>query len=371
MNNTNHYSNQSLKRNPNRWLTALIGVIICVGFGIFLAFFILGSATDMLGLNQQDRQIELTVPKDLSHNEIIKLLSNEGIIEQPLTFQLFTMLKSLRKKEVSFQNGIYIFNSNMGYDEIYRALTTGDTIKEEVRITFYEGMTLSDIGKLLEEKKVCTKKDFLKAVDSINVDFEVVKAIPDDKNRFRKLEGYIFPDTYDFFVGENINSVIKKFINNFNNRITDEMKKRAEELDMTLDQVIILASIIQKECSNPDEMGKVSSVFHNRLKNQVNYPKLQSDVTVFYVNDDIKPYLSSTNQPMYDAYNTYQCIGLPVGPVSNPGLQTIKATLYPDDTNYVYFLTDNTGKFYYAENLKQHNNNLAQAKKVNDSIKNK
>lgn len=323
----------------------------------------------MLGLNQEDRQIELSIPKDLSDNEIIKLLTREGVIDQPITFQLFTMLKSLRKKEVSFHEGVYIFNSNMGYDSIYRALTTGDTIKEEVRITFFEGMTLADIGKLLEEKKVCTKKEFLEAADANDFNFEFVQAIPEDANRFRKLEGYIFPDTYDFFVGENVNSVIKKFLNNFQNKITQELQEKAKELDMTLDEVITLASIIQKECSNPDEMGKVSSVFHNRLKDQANYPKLQSDVTVFYVNDNIKPYLNTTNQVMYDAYNTYQCIGLPVGPVSNPGIDTIKAALYPDDTDYVYFLTDNKGKFYYAKNLNEHNKNLALAKKVNDSIK--
>lgn len=369
MNKTNNHSAQSSQKRPNRWLTALIGVGVCIGVGVFLAFFILESATDMLGLNQQDRQIELSVPKDLSDNEVVKLLSREGIIDQPITFQLFTMLKSLRKKQVTFHDGIYIFNSNMGYDEIYRALTTGDTIKEEVRITFYEGMTLADIGKLLEEKRVCTKKEFLQAAASEDLNFEFIQAIPQNENRFRKLEGYIFPDTYDFFVGENVNSVIKKFLNNFNNKITDEFKEKAKELDMSLDEVITLASIIQKECSNPDEMRKVSSVFHNRLKDKANYPKLQSDVTVFYVNDDIKPYLTTTNQVMYDAYNTYQCTGLPVGPVSNPGLETIKAALYPDDTNYVYFLTDNQGKFYYAKNLNEHNKNLAQAKKVNDSIK--
>lgn len=369
MNKTNHYSDQSKKRKRSRWLSALIGVGVCLGIGFFFAFFILGSATDMLGLNQEDRQIELSIPKDLSDNEIIKLLTREGVIDQPITFQLFTMLKSLRKKEVSFHDGVYIFNSNMGYDSIYRALTTGDTIKEEVRITFFEGMTLADIGKLLEEKKVCTKKEFLAATDANDFNFEFVQAIPEDVNRFRKLEGYIFPDTYDFFVGENVNSVIKKFLNNFENKITQELREKAKELDMTLDEVIILASIIQKECSNPDEMRKVSSVFHNRLKDQVNYPKLQSDVTVFYVNDNIKPYLNTTNQVMYDAYNTYQCTGLPVGPVSNPGIDTIKAALYPDDTDYVYFLTDNQGKFYYAKNLNEHNKNLALAKKVNDSIK--
>ena len=131
---------------------------------------------------------------------------------------------------------------------------------------------------------------------------------------------------------------------------------------MTLDQVITLASVIQKEAGNADEMGMVSSVFHNRIDDaSAGLPLLQSDVTILYVESDIKPYQSRATQEVYDAYNTYVCKGLPVGPICSPGLDAIKAAIHPEESQYYFFVTDINGKYYYGKTLDQHYANVRKA----------
>ena len=172
--------------------------------------------------------------------------------------------------------------------------------------------------------------------------------------------------TYDFYVDEDLGTVVQKFFNRFDQMVnTDELQQQMKAQNLTLDQAITLASVIQKEAGRTDDMKMVSSIFHKRLENPAQFPKLQSDVTIFYVENDIKPYLENpddpVNQPMYDAYNTYVCDGLPVGPISNPGVDAIKAAIYPQNTDYYYFLADKDGKFYYAATIEEHAANIAAA----------
>ncbi len=323
-----------------------------------LALFALSSATDMLAFGKRDRQIELTVEKGMSVSEIADLLGDEGVIEHPTTFKLYA---KIRGKSDSFQAGDYVLNSNMSYDRIITAMRMGDTIKEEVMITFYEGMTLSEIADLLEEKEVCDADEFIDATQNGEFSYEFIDMLPESKKRFRKLEGYIFPDTYNFYIGENVESVLRKFLRNFQNRVMpiyDDIR----DAGMTLDEAITLASVIQKEAGNEEEMARVSSVFHNRIGNpSAGLPMLQSDVTILYVENDIKPYQQRADQAMYDAYNTYVCHGLPVGPICNPGLDAIEAAIDPEDTNYYFFVTDVNGVYYYGKTLDQHYSNVRKA----------
>lgn len=226
-----------------------------------------------------------------------------------------------------------------------------------------------DIAKMLQESGVCSVEDFVKAVNEGEYDYKLISAIPQDE-RFYKLEGYIFPDTYEFYIGEKPQSVVNRFLKNAQNRIGNDLMKRAEELEMTMDEVIVLASIIQKEASDPNEMGKVSSVFHNRLNKSKTYPNLQSDPTIMYVENDIIPYLSDASQrdKYAELYNTYKCVGLPVGPICSPGLEAIRAALYPEKTNYYYFVTDKNDKYYYARTNAEHEANIATADRVNKKI---
>ena len=232
-----------------------------------------------------------------------------------------------------------------------------------VRITFPEGYTVLQMGELLEKNGVCSKSDFYAAA---NTSAEGIN-IENPQDRMFLLEGYLFADTYDFYVGEDASSVVKRFTDNFKEKITPEFEQRASELGYSLDEMLSLASIIQKECDEDiEECKNVSSVFHNRLKqNRKGY--LGSDVTYFYLKNALD-YIGGKENPRYETllnnYYTYSPYrkGLPAGPICNPSLKAIEAALYPNDTDYYFFLTDESCKnFFYAETYEQHLKNGREA----------
>lgn len=334
-------------------------LLVIVAASCLLAWFALMSVNDLFGFGKQDRQIEVSVERGMSVTQIADLLEQQGVIDHGLTFRLYTVF---RKKDAGFQAGNYVLNSNMGYDRIISALQSGDTIKEEVTITFFEGLTIREMAAMLQEKNVCSASDFINYLESAEFDYEFINMLPENSLRFRKLEGYLFPDTYDFYVGENVASVAKKFLRNFQSRVFPELYEEILDSGMTLDEAVTLASLIQEEASNEEQMGKVSSVFHNRMNNpSAGLPMLQSDVTIHYVERDIKPYQARKEQEMYDAYNTYVCHGLPVGPICSPGLAAIKAAIHPEDTKYYFFVTDVNGVYYYGKTLTEHYANVRRA----------
>lgn len=349
----------------NRWFTAMIMVLVTLGLCFFLAMFILQSAMDLFGLNQKDRQIEVVVPQNSTLPSVSALLYDKGVVEQPFTFTIYAGYKL--KDEDVIKPGNYIFNSNFAYDQIIIALKTGNTKKEVVTITFIEGSTLYEMARKLEENKVCDADDFLEYMNRGDIDYEYMNQIPSDPFRYRRLEGYAFPDTYEFYVGMDIPLVADKFLNNFEKRITQEMRDKMKERNLSIDETIILASIIQKEAGDPVEMRMVASVFENRLETPEVYPNLQSDVTIHYVDKFIKPFLDRSDQPMYDAYNTYVCEGLPAGAICNPGIDAINAVIDPEESDYYFFVTDTEGTYYYAKTAQAHYNNVVKASQVGGS----
>ncbi|MCR4614894.1 MAG: endolytic transglycosylase MltG [Clostridiales bacterium] len=232
-------------------------------------------------------------------------------------------------------------------------------VRTTVSVTFPEGFTVYDIAKRLEENHVCNASDFILAVnDGENLGvFE--QDIANAEDRAFKLEGYLFPDTYEFYRNSMPQAVVEKFLKNTQSKITDDLRRQAEEQGMTMDEVLTLASIIQREASHAENMGKVSSVFRNRLKS-ASFPKLQSDSTTFYINNSVKPCFDDTEK-YSKLYDTYKCKGLPAGAICNPGMDAIKAALEPEKTNYYYFVSDNDNNYYYAETYAQHKKNCASA----------
>lgn len=208
---------------------------------------------------------------------------------------------------------------------------------------------------------MCSASAFLEVVRTGDISHEVVDNIPTSKYRYYRLEGYLFPDTYDFYIGESVDSVVRKLLDNFQNYYENSIAPAMRNTDMTLDQVITLASMIQAEAPQSDQMRMVSSVFHNRLNNSGVFPLLQSDPTGMYVTYDILPYLNIQDDGYYSAYDTYICNGLPVGPIGNPGLDAIEAALDPADTEYYFFVTDADGNFYYAVTDAEHEENKKKA----------
>lgn len=242
-------------------------------------------------------------------------------------------------------------------------LLTPTTQKNTVTVTFPEGYTVTQIAKLLEENGVCSSESFLAAVnDASQLDYRFIKHIKNESKRVFSLEGYVFPDTYEFYLNESAEKALSRFLNNTEKKLTDEIYQRADKLGYSIDEIITIASVIQKEAGIKKEMNKVSSVLHNRLNDS--YNKLECDVTINYLKKYVAPYLGEENTDKYDEYyNTYKRKGLPVGAICNPGVEAINAALEPADTKYMFFVTDKTDteKYYYAETYQEHLDNCKKA----------
>ena len=244
--------------------------------------------------------------------------------------------------------------------------TTAPAAPNTVTVTFPEGTTAWQTAKRLEENGVCTAEAFLNAVSEAKADSDLFGEV-DPLERPFIAEGYLFPDTYEFYIASSPDTALQKFLTNFAAKWTPEMDARAAELGMTRDEVITLASIVQAEAGYSEQMPHVSSVLHNRLSQNI---RLQCDVTYFYLENTVMPFLCGEEwdddvyEQYADRYYTYRFAGLPAGPMCDPGLDAIRAALYPADTDDLYFVTDALGNFFYAATHEQHIQNCEAAKAV-------
>ncbi|HEX3025632.1 MAG TPA: endolytic transglycosylase MltG [Clostridia bacterium] len=342
----------------------LIYSLIITVVSVLLAFFILLGINDMAGFIKPDKVIRVSIPAGASNGQVADQLKKDGVISNDLLFKFYLKVK----KEGGFQRGTYDLNSSMGYAQIVETMKSAANNKAVVRVVVPEGYTLRQIGETLESKKVCKKSAFLSAVESAGIKFDYMSDVPYSQNRFYHLEGYLFPDTYEFYTGESATSVAQIMLKNFKSKFNSAYLARAKQINMTMDQVVTLASIIQAEASKTDEMSKVSSVFHNRLTHGVDGRKvLESDATIFYVKRNIQPVLKDDSK--YElAYNTYKHEQLPPGAICNPGIAAIKAALYPDTTSYYFFVTDSENHYYYSQTYAQHQIAVRKAMKSGSAI---
>lgn len=238
-------------------------------------------------------------------------------------------------------------------------------------ITFPEGSTVLSIANSLEKHGVCKAADFEKACTTVPSGYDRLFQNYDPSGRVFALEGYLFPDTYEFYLGENVNMAVGRFLDNANAKITDQDIADAKAMGYTIDQMLTLASIIQTEASDPNQMPKVSSVFHNRL-NSPAFPYIGSDVTRKYIEVKCKDYIQTHgldyntlfgNYCTNDGY-TYKRKGLPIGPVCSCGTNAIHAALHPDKDKYLYFFTDPQGGYHYNVHLTDHQLQYAKAQKM-------
>lgn len=238
--------------------------------------------------------------------------------------------------------------------------TPQEPARSILSLTIPEGYTLARIGMLLEEKGVCSVEEFIKASQTMDVSsFPLVAAQSPDPNRCFRLEGYLFPDTYQIYSDDSAQSVILRMLNQLEQRLSPALRKKIQDSGYTLDQVLTLASIIEKEAFGPQEMPGISSVLHNRLDGGM---KLQCDVSITYVEGAIKPFIGGDVNRYNAHYNTYKCKALPAGPICNPGLKAIEAAVTPAESNYYYFLTDGEKNYHYARTFEEHQENIAKLK---------
>ena len=206
---------------------------------------------------------------------------------------------------------------------------------------------------------MCKKSELLATANSYDFTYyPLVAEIPGNQNRCFRLEGYLFPNTYEFYRNDKPQDALGRMLRGSRDNIGDKYRYPG----MTTDQLIILASLIEKEASKQADMKLVSSVFHNRLNDPANWPYLNSDPTIDYVEKYIKPNIGG-NKNRYNAYyNTYKCVGLPAGPICNPGSNALAAAAQPADSDYYYFCANKqTGEIYYAKTTEEHEANLVKA----------
>lgn len=243
-------------------------------------------------------------------------------------------------------NGLIQYNPYKAVTELPKAANvTG--ISATVKVTIPEGYSVTQTFDLLVKKGVCASIDALYEAMA-NYDFTkypLVSEIPQNENRCFKLEGYLFPDTYEFYRLSKGENVIGKFLSNTEVRITEEDREKAETMGYSVDEILTIASLIEKETGDHDLMPTIASVIYNRLNIGM---KIQFDSSIFYVERYIKPYISGDKDRYNSYYNTYKCRALPAGPICNPGKAAIKAALNPQDTDYYYFYSDSEGEYHFS-----------------------
>ncbi len=342
------------------WITAIVVVAVALAVGIIYA------GADYLGLGfGRGEDVEMEIPYGSSTSAVAEKLEETGAVKIPLLFRVYSKLKGY---EGQYKYGLYTFNTESGYDKLAYMLMNDGAKAESVKVTIPEGTGINDyiknvngedvtvkgIATILEEKGVCSKEDFLYALNEVELEGKLLENCNEGKTYYA-LEGYLYPDTYDFYAYDSeecARMVVNKLISTADEKITDGMYKRAAEMGYSMNEILTMASIVQMEAgNNTDEMKNVAAVFYNRLDGGDTGGTLGSSPTCYYGdsfrNDDGR-------------YNTYEVNGLPPGPLCSVGIDAINAALYPiEDSPYYYFVTDSDGNFYYHKTLAEQNKTIS------------
>lgn len=342
------------KRRQQLFNRTFLYAMMVIVASLLLAVYALHVANDALALMKPSSDLSVKIEKGSTVGRIARELKDAGLIEYRWAFVLFAKVTG---NADSFQYGTYVLNTDMDYLELVTNLQKTASFRATVTVMIPEGAELREIIATLDEKNVCTAEELWDAVENHPFDYDFLQNLPERENR---LEGYLFPDTYEFFEQSDAVTVLTKFLDNFEVKFSQELRDRAEEIGMSIDEVVTLASVIEREAASDEDRATVSSVFHNRL-NSTQYPLLQSCATVQYVLQERKPVLTYDDIKIDSPYNTYLYEGLPIGPIASPGLASIRAALYPETTDYYFFVVSADGTHIFSKTLAEHNAAVKQA----------
>jgi len=338
------------RRRKNGVLSALIYVIMVLGISAILSAVGWVMANDVLALNKPFKSAVITIESDDKVPEIADMLKEKGIIEYPLVFRIYCAVSKSEEKLVA---GVYELNTEMDYLALVRNLSIRSATRIPVTVTIPEGYELDQIFALLEEKGVCSAADLSDMAANWPYKFSFLQDIPMGKPT--RLEGYLFPDTYEFFAGDDPKMVINKMLLNFDAKFNEDLRELVASKDMTMHEIVIMASMIERETDGGDH-DMIASVMYNRL-NSNNFPYLQIDATVQYALDERKEKLSTADTRIDSPYNTYVVQGLPVGPIANPGMDSLLAAIYPESSSYYFYRVSNDGRTHvFFKTLAEHEN---------------
>ena len=261
-------------------------------------------------------------------------LKAKGLIKNKYVFVLYVFLTGQRDK---LQAGEYSLSSSMKISEIVFKIASGDVVKE--KITIIEGWNLRDIGWYFENKGMFQAEELYERT---------------------KLEGYLFPDTYEIRRGISLDEIVQKMIDNFNVKLTADLRTEIKEQGRTAPEIITMASLLEKEVKTREDKKTVAGILWKRM--EIGMP-LQVDATVTYITQKQSIRVSKEDTKVDSPYNTYKYQGLPAGPICNPGLDSIEAAIYPEETLYWYYLSASDGETIFSKTLEEHN--IAKAKYLN------
>ncbi len=337
-----------------------IVAVICVS--IALSVFVIKTANDVFAFVKDDKIVTVTIPEYATMEDVANVLHDAGAIKYPWAFKLWGNLKD---DDAVFIAGTYEIQINQNYDYL-RAQFKKSIKRGEIRLTIPEGYTVDEIIELFVSNGIGTYEGFADVIQHYDFDYRFLEDIEMSTDRIWRLEGYLFPDTYNFYTDSSEVTALSKLLDNFDRKFISEYYDRCEDLGMTVDEVITLASMVEKEARYADELGDVSSVFHNRIRYRSSFPYLDSDATIMYaIQHDTGARLETMtgeDTEYVTPYNTYKNRGLPPSAIANPGLNAIRYTLYPNDTNYFYFVSDSRGRMLFAETEEEHFRNIITAR---------
>lgn len=333
-------------------LKGIVYIVAVLVISVFASWTIVEIANDVFAFSKSDEVVTVVIEEEMTANDVAQMLFENGIIKYPTMYELFIRLK---EESTEYLVGEYEISPSMNYGDINDAFTYIAHTREQVVVTVPEGYTVDQIIDLLLKNGIGTREGFVAAINEFDYGYRFMEGLDNlDPERTYRLEGYLFPDTYYFFKDASEIAVIDKFLVNFERKVSEEYYERADVLGMSMDDLVILASMIQAEGMTLTDFENISSVFHNRLASPRTYPKMQSDATLQYILDKRKTALTAADLQIDSKYNSYMYNGLPPGSICNPGIDAINCALYPAETDYYYFLADGRGNTYFSETIDQH-----------------
>ncbi len=329
---------------PDHWPSYVKKYILPIGLLLFMligGFLYAFSSSASYSVSEQ-QDVYIKVRSGMTASDVASILEERGVVQSRLKFWLTAKLNG---SDGDFKVGTYALHTNMEPREVLQALVEGHTV--QIRFTIPEGFTVEDIAKRLDAKGIVKKDDFLKAAKHY-APYDYIKK--NEKTRYYA-EGFLFPDTYEVDGDITVDGILEMMSSDFDQRLTRKMRARAKEEELSIYELVILASLVEKEARYDEDRPIIAQVFLKRLA--IGMP-LQSDATLQYLMDAPKEDVSLKDTQMDSPYNTYQHRGLPPGPVANPGIASIEAVLWPADTNYLYFVADREGHNYYSRTYEEH-----------------
>ena len=354
---------EKVKGRNNRGLFRCVWISMILLVSIALTRYLMVGVDDLLAVSRASGSAQVELEENCSVGDVADVLKEQGVINNSFFFTMYCLVTGA---DDGFGQGSFTLDTNLDYEAIINYLQTTGNRQDVVTITFPEGLSLLEVAQKLEENEVCTVEEVLEAANSGEYDnYDFINAIDNEEDRYYKLEGYLFPDTYDFYKGEDPKIALGKMINNCQNRFSKETRDEIQEQGYTIDEVLTLASIVQAEATDEKDMRMVAGILINRLEDGASRDiyRLECDSTTYY------PYRSKSQVPEKErdtfksTYDTYTIEGLPPGPICNPGMDAIQAVLEPssESAGMYYFCHDADGNAYYASTWSQHEANLAEA----------